>query len=34
LFFLTLLLLIANKWKHVSKQFFIFLLSNQYITLS
>ena len=34
LFFLTLLLLIANKWKHVSKQFFIFLLSNQYISLS
>jgi hypothetical protein len=34
LFFFTLLLLIANKWKHVSKQFFIFLLSNQYITLS
>jgi hypothetical protein len=32
--FFTLLLLIANKWKHVSKIFFIFLLSNQYITLS
>ena len=34
LLFFILLFLIENKWKHVSKQFFIFLLSIQYITLS